>query len=72
MFIMKIDADALKNFQNSKFNFVTDNSDEPNYDNLDQGTKYIFRIGDTVVQDQMSAQAVVNTINNEWGEKENV
>lgn len=69
---MKIDADALKNFQNSKFNFITDNSDEPDYDNLDQDTKYILRIGDTVVQDQMSAQALVNTINNEWGKKENV
>lgn len=69
---MKIDADALKNFQNSKFNFVTDNSDEPDYDNLDQDTKYILRIGNTVVQDQMSGQAVVNTINNEWGKKENV
>lgn len=72
MFYMKIDADALKNFQNSKFNFITDNSDEPDYDNLDQDTKYILRIGDTVVQDQMSAQALVNTINNEWGKKENV
>ena len=69
---MKIDSDALKNFQNSKFNFITDNSDEPDYDNLDQDTKYILRIGDTVVQDQMSAQALVNTINNEWGKKENV
>lgn len=69
---MEIDADALKNFQNSKFNFITDNADEPDYDNLDQDANYILRIGDTVVQDQMSAQAVVNTINNEWGEKENV
>lgn len=69
---MAINAEALKNFQSGKFNFVDDNGNEPDYDKLSDDPQYSLRIGDQVVQDQMDAHAVTYTINNEWGKKENI
>lgn len=64
---MAIDAEALTNFQGSKFNFVDDSGNEPDYDKLSDDAQYSLRIGDQVVQDQMDGHAVTYTINNEWG-----
>ena len=69
---MSIDAEALKNFRGSKFNFVDDNGKEPDYDNLSSDAQYTLRIGDQVVQDQMDGHAVTYTINNEGGKDENI
>lgn len=69
---MAIDAEALKNFQGSKFNFVDDSGNEPDYNSLSDDAQYSLRIGDQVVQDQMDAHAVTYTINNEWGKQENI
>lgn len=69
---MSIDVTALKNFQSGKFNFVDDNGNEPDYSQLNDDAQYSLRVGNQVVQDQMDARAVVYTINNEWGKKENI
>lgn len=67
-----IDADALKAFEASKFNFVDDNNKAVDYDNLSDDVKYILRDGETVVQDNMAKHDVIDTINNEFGKETNV
>ena len=62
--IMEINADALKNFQDSKFNFVDADGNDVDFDNLDESVKYTLRDGETVVEDDMHAKDVVDTINN--------
>ncbi|GGI62960.1 hypothetical protein LTY56_01600 [Limosilactobacillus albertensis] len=69
---MEINADALKNFQNSKFNFVDADGNDVDFDNLDESVKYTLRDGETVVEDDMHAKDVVDTINNEYGKTMNV
>ncbi|MCD7133968.1 hypothetical protein LTY58_02500 [Limosilactobacillus rudii] len=69
---MEINADALKNFQNSKFDFVDANGNDVDFDNLDDSVKYTLRDGETVVEDDMHAKDVVDTINNEYGKTMNV
>ena len=70
--IMEINADALKNFQDSKFNFVDANGNDVDFDNLDESVTYTLRDGETVVEDDMHAKDVVDTINNEYGKTMNV
>lgn len=70
--IMEINADALKNFQDSKFNFVDANGNDVDFDNLDESVKYTLRDGETVVEDDMHVKDVVDTINNEYGKTMNV
>ncbi|WP_324255695.1 hypothetical protein [Limosilactobacillus reuteri] len=70
--IMEINADALKNFQDSKFNFVDANGNDVDFDNLDESVKYTLRDGETVIEDDMHAKDVVDTINNEYGKTMNV
>ena len=67
---MEINADALKNFQDSKFNFVDADGNDVDFDNLDESVKYTLRDGETVVEDDMHAKDVVDTINNEYSKKE--
>ena len=67
-----IDADALKAFEASKFNFVDDNNKAVDYDNLSDDVKYILRDGETVVQDNMAKHDVIATINNEFGKETKV
>ena len=69
---MEINADALKNFQDSKFNFVDADGNDVDFDNLDESVKYTLRDGETVVEDDMHAKDVVDTINNEYGKTMNV
>lgn len=69
---MSINADALKNFENSNFNFVDDEGKDVDYSNLSKDVKYTLRDGKTVVQDNMPLQYVVDTINNEFGKETNV
>lgn len=69
---MEINADALKNFQDSKFNFVDADGNDVDFDNLDESVKYTLRGGETVVEDDMHAKDVVDTINNEYGKTMNV
>ncbi|MCC4503055.1 hypothetical protein LMB80_10405 [Limosilactobacillus reuteri] len=69
---MKINADALKNFQDSKFNFVDADGNDVDFDNLGESVKYTLRDGETVVEDDMHAKDVVDTINNEYGKTMNV
>lgn len=69
---MSIDDDALKNFENSNFNFVDDEGKDVDYNNLSEDVKYTLRDGETVVQDNMPLKYVVDTINNEFGEVTNV
>lgn len=69
---MEINADALKNFQDSKFNFVDADGNDVDFDNLDESVKYTLRDGKTVVEDDMHAKDVVDTINNEYGKTMNV
>ena len=69
---MEINADALKNFQDSKFNFVDADGNDVDFDNLDERVKYTLRDGETVVEDDMHAKDVVDTINNEYGKTMNV
>lgn len=69
---MSIDDDALKNFENSKFNFVDENGKDVDYNSLSKDVKYTLRDGKTVVQDNMPLKYVVDTINNEFGEVTNV
>lgn len=66
---MKIDEDALKNFQNSKFDFIDSKGNDVDFNNLDDSVKYTLRDGDTIVQDNMSVKDVVDTINDEYGKK---
>lgn len=70
--IMEINADALKNFQDSKFNFVDADGNDVDFGNLDESVKYTLRDGETVVEDDMHAKDVVDTINNEYGKTMNV
>ena len=69
---MEINEDALKNFQDSKFNFVDADGNDVDFDNLDESVKYTLRDGETVVEDDMHAKGVVDTINNEYGKTMNV
>ena len=69
---MEINADALKNFQDSKFNFVDADGNDVDFDNLDESVKYTLRDGETIVEDDMHAKDVVDTINNEYGKTMNV
>lgn len=69
---MSIDDQALKNFENSKFNFVDENGKDVDYSNLSKDVKYTLRNGKTVVQDNMPLKYVVDTINNEFGEATNI
>ncbi|KEK16038.2 hypothetical protein HQ33_07750 [Limosilactobacillus reuteri] len=69
---MEINADALKNFQDSKFNFVDADGNGVDFDNLDESVKYTLRDGETVIEDDMHAKDVVDTINNEYGKTMNV
>ncbi|KEQ20413.2 hypothetical protein HF82_00345 [Limosilactobacillus reuteri] len=69
---MEINADALKNFQDSKFNFVDADGNDVDFDNLDESVKYTLRDGKIVVEDDMHAKDVVDTINNEYGKTMNV
>ncbi|WP_076461722.1 hypothetical protein [Limosilactobacillus caccae] len=69
---MEINADALKNFQNSKFDFVDANGNNVDFNNLDEAGKYTLRDGETIVEDNMKAKDVVDTINNEYGKTLNV
>ena len=69
---MEINEDALKNFQNSKFDFVDAKGNDVDYNNLTDEVTYTLRDGKTVVEDDMKAQDVVDTINNEYGKTLNV
>lgn len=69
---MDIDQDALKNFQNSKFNFVDADGNDVDFSNLSDDGSYTLRDGDAIVEDDMKAKDVVDTINNEYGKKENI
>lgn len=69
---MDIDQDALKNFQNSKFDFVDADGNDVDFANLSDDTTYTLRDGETIVEDDMKANAVVETINNEYGKKQNI
>lgn len=69
---MEIDEDALKNFQSSKFDFVDAKGNDVDFGNLSDDVKYTLRDGDAVVQDNMSAKEVVDTINDEYGKTLNV
>ena len=69
---MEINADALKNFQDSKFNFVDADGNDVDFDNLDESVKYTLRDGETVVEDDMHAKDVVDTINNQYGKTMNL
>lgn len=64
--------EALKNFKASKFNFVDDSGKDVDYDNLSDDVKYTLRDGETVVEDNMSKQALIDTIDNEFGKEVNV
>lgn len=64
--------EALKNFKASKFNFVDDSGKDVDYDNLSDDVKYTLRDGETVVEDNMSKQALISTIDNEFGKEVNV
>lgn len=64
--------EALKNFKASKFNFVDDSGKDVDYDNLSDDVKYTLRDGETIVEDNMSKQALINTIDNEFGKEVNV
>lgn len=70
--IMEINEDALKNFQNSKFDFVDAKGNDVDFSNLSDDVTYTLRDGETVVEDDMKAKDVVDTINNEYGKTMNV
>ena len=69
---MEINEDALKNFQNSKFDFVDAKDNDVDFSNLSDDVTYTLRDGETVVEDDMKAKDVVDTINNEYGKTLNV
>ncbi|QZN93254.1 hypothetical protein KZE55_01340 [Limosilactobacillus panis] len=64
---MEINEDALKNFQNSKFDFVDAKGNDVDFNNLSDDTTYTLRDGKAIVEDNMKAKDVVDTINNEYG-----
>ena len=64
---MEINEVALKNFQNSKFDFVDAKGNDVDFNNLSDDTTYTLRDGETIVEDDMKAKDVVDTINNEYG-----
>lgn len=64
---MEINEDAFKNFQNSKFDFVDAKGNDVDFNNLSDDTTYTLRDGETIVEDDMKAKDVVDTINNEYG-----
>ena len=64
---MKIDEEALKNFETSKFNFVDDKKKPVDFNNLDDDAQYVLMDGTEVVQDQMSKHDLITTINDEFG-----
>lgn len=70
--IMDIDQDALKNFQNSKFDFVDADGNDVDFSSLSDDTTYTLRDGETIVEDDMKAKDVVDTINNEYGKTMNI
>lgn len=69
---MDIDQDALKNFQNSKFDFVDADGNDVDFSSLSDDTTYTLRDGETIVEDDMKAKDVVDTINNEYGKTMNI
>lgn len=69
---MEINEDALKNFQNSKFDFIDAKGNDVDFSNLSDDVTYTLRDGETVVEDDMKAKDVVDTINNEYGKTMNV
>lgn len=69
---MEINQDALKNFQNSKFDFVDAKGNNVDFNNLSDDITYTLRDGETVVEDDMKAKDVIDTINNEYGKNVNV
>lgn len=69
---MEINEDALKNFQNSKFDFVDAKGNDVDFNNLTDNVTYTLRDGETVVEDNMKVQDVVDTINNEYGKTVNI
>ena len=69
---MEINEDALKNFQSSKFDFVDAKGNDVDFSNLSDDVKYTLRDGKEIVEDNMSAKDVVDTINNEYGKNLNV
>ncbi|KRM37774.1 hypothetical protein [Limosilactobacillus pontis] len=69
---MEINEDALKNFQNSKFDFVDAKDNDVDFSDLSDDVTYTLRDGETVVEDDMKAKDVVDTINNEYGKTMNV
>ena len=69
---MEINEDALQNFQSSKFNFVDAKGNDVDLSNLDNSVKYTLRDGDAIVQDDIAAKDVVDTINDEYGKTLNV
>ena len=69
---MEINEDALQNFQSSKFNFVDAKGNDVDLTNLDNSVTFTLRDGDAIVQDDMAAKDVVDTINDEYGKTLNV
>ena len=69
---MNIDQDALKNFQASKFDFVDAKGNDVDFSDLSDNVKYTLRDGEAIVQDNMTAKDVVDTINDEYGKTLNV
>ena len=69
---MEINEDAIMNFKNSKFDFVDAKGNDVDFSNLSDDVTYTLRDGETVVEDDMKAKDVVDTINNEYGKTMNV
>lgn len=67
-----INEDALKNFQASKFSFVDADKKPVDFANLADDGQYTLLDGEEVVQDDMSKHDVIDTINNEYGDKLNI
>lgn len=69
---MDLDEKALNNFNNSDFNFIDDQGNDADLNNLSESGTYTFRNGKDVIEDRMKAKDVVDTINNEFGDKLNI
>ena len=69
---MSVDKQALVNMQKQGFNFVDDNSNDVDFDNINEDGKFIFRHDQEVIQDNMPAKMMVDTVNNEFGAEVNV
>ena len=69
---MSVDKQALVNMQMQGFNFVDDNSNDVDFDNINEDGKFIFRHDQEVIQDNMPAKMMVDTVNNEFGAEVNV